>query len=387
LESNISFKPKKNKILRNFAIISIIFDVEIFYLPTPTINKSYFEFMKAVLNPRPCFSFLLVFGFFAIHSAQAQEKKQSVFEYLTAQEAIKLTLSTDYTELLAGRKKNEYQPATLSNEAGKVFNVEIRPRGKFRRKTCEVPPVKIKFSKKALRSEGLDTLNEMKLVMPCYNNDRGNELVIKEYLTYRMFEHLTQASVRARLIKLTLIDTHVEKKRTMYAILLEDQEETIARIGGTLVEAYGTPADSLITNQAALVTMFEYMIGNTDWEISMMRNVRLVRSNSPEGKILVVPYDFDFSGLVSAPYASPSSESGLKNVRERFLMSNGLQLEHLRRATRQIYSARNELLALCDSKHLSRSASADMKQYLESFFSKAAESDQLPEKMKAPAMD
>jgi hypothetical protein len=315
-----------------------------------------------------------------------QSKVLSVFDYLTVDEAAKITLSLDYTELLSNRKTTQYMPATLSNSAGKTFSVEVRTRGKFRRKTCEIPPIKIKFSKKGLLGEGLDTFNEIKLVLPCVNNDQGDELIIREYLTYRMFEHMTKACVRARLIKLTLIDTHVEKKRNMYAILLEDKEEIMARMGGVEVEEYGLPADSLIANQAALVAMFEYMVGNTDWDISMLRNVHVIRSNQG-GKAMVIPYDFDFSGLVAAPYASPSSESGLKNVRERFLMPYGLPTEQLQKATRQIVGARKELLSICNSKHLSRQGAEDMKNYLQSFFDKATESDQMPTRMKAPAMD
>jgi hypothetical protein len=342
--------------------------------------------MKANRSNSIVFLALTALLTFVVSAMSAQNTKISVFDYLTAEEATKITLSVDYTELLAARKTNQYFPGTLANAEGKSFEVEVRPRGKFRRKTCEVPPLKIKFGKKRLRAEGLDTLNEMKLVMPCFDNDMGDELVIKEYLTYRMFEHLTKAAVRARLVKLTLVDTHVEKKRTMYALLLEDQEETVARLGGIAVEQYGIPTDSLIGNQAALVSMFEYMIGNTDWEISMMRNIRLIRSTQAS-KVLVVPYDFDFSGLVGAPYASPSSESGLKNVRERFLMSNGLSIEQLQRATRQIYNARKELLAICQNKHLSRQGQDYMQTYLQSFFDKAGESTDMPTRMKAPAMD
>ena len=155
--------------------------------------------------------------------------------------------------------------------------------------------IKLKFKKKELLNAGFDTLNEIKLVLPCYENQLGDELVIREYLASKIYERLSPASVRARLIKLTIHDTHVEKsKKTMYAILVEDEEETCARIGGSPVEQYGISPDSLHTNQAALMVVFEYMIGNTDWEISMLRNVRLVKGHE-SSKIIAMPYDFDFT--------------------------------------------------------------------------------------------
>jgi len=320
--------------------------------------------------------------------AQAQEpntlplRPKSIFEILTQKEAVKMVLETDLTTIIEQKKTNQYFPAMLRSDDGKIYRVEVKPRGKFRRKVAVFPPLKLKFKKKDLVADGLDTLNEIKLVLPCYESEKGDELIIREYLAYRMFEHLTDASVRARLIRLTIRDTHVEKsRRPMYAILLEDEEELVARLHGKLNEEYGTPIDSLHTNQAALTVMFQYMIGNTDWEISMLRNVRLIRA--PEsGKVLVVPYDFDFSGLVSAPYSSPSSDTGLKTVRDRFLMSNGLKPEPLKRALNTLKSAQPAFYSLCKSKYLDYSASEDMRDFLHSFFDKLGGKGEIPQMMK-----
>ncbi len=151
------------------------------------------------------------------------------------------------------------------------------------------------------------------------------------------------------------------------------------------VEQYGLPTDSLLINQACLVSMFEYMIGNTDWDLSMIRNVKTIRAPD-SGKIILIPYDFDFSGLVSAPYASPSSETGLRSVRERFLFSNGLPPEALKRATQRLRGLRKEMLAICRSKYLSKEASDQMVMYLDSFFTKAESvQDNMPATMAAPA--
>ena len=297
-----------------------------------------------------------------------------------------MTLEADMTTILENRNKDIYYPATLTGADGKSFKVEIKLRGKYRRKIAEIPPLKIKFKKKDLKAEGLDTLNEIKLVLPVYDNALGDELVIKEYLAYRMLEKLTSASVRARLVRLTIRDMHVEQSKKVYAIMVEDEEETTARMNGTLVEQYGLSPDSLIMNQAALVSVFQYMIGNTDWDISMMRNVRLIKSPTT-GKILVVPFDFDFAGLVSAPYASPSSDSGLKTVRDRFMMANGIKTEHLRRALKSVQAAQDDLYDICRSKHLSRAASDDMINYLGTFFRQIEEKDEVPMMFKMPETD
>ncbi len=325
-----------------------------------------------------------LFGFNtqAQDSSRVNARPKSIFEVLTQKEAEKMTLETDLTTIIELKKTSQYFPATLRSEDGKVYRIEVKPRGKFRRKVSVFPPLKLKFKKKDLVAEGLDTLNEIKLVLPCYESDLGDELIVREYIAYRMFEHLTAASMRARLIRLTIRDTHVEKaRRPMFAILLEDEEELVSRLNGQLNEEYGIPTDSLHTYQAALTVMFQYMIGNTDWEISMLRNVRLVRT-AESGKTLLVPYDFDFSGLVSAPYSSPSSDSGLKTVRDRFLMGNGLKPEQLKRALNTLKSAKSTLYSLCKSKYLGYHASEDMSNFLRSFFEKVEGKNDIPQLIK-----
>ena len=338
----------------------------------------------------PCFSFkrsIFAVGllfFYAISLLGQTTKRQSIYDYLTAEEGVKLTIETDFTSLIANRKTTDYQAAMITTDDGKAFEAQVKPRGKYRRKICEVPPIKIKFSKKMLLAAGFDTLNEIKLVVPCFDDVRGEKLIVKEYIAYRMFERLTAASVRARIIKVTLKDNHVEAtKRQMLCLLVEDEEETCARLRGNELEVYGIEPDSLLMNQAALVAVFQYMIGNTDWDISMMRNIRLIQSRET-GKVLLLPYDFDFSGFVSAPYASPSSDSGLLTVRDRFLMADGIDEESLKRAVQIIRSAKKDLLDLCKNKYISKESSNEMIFFLESYYQRIGEGDTVPGTMQYP---
>ena len=308
----------------------------------------------------------------------------SIYDFLTKDEGAKLVLETDLTTLMSERRTAEYLPGTISTPDGKSFPLKIRPRGKFRRKICEVPPLKVKFSKKVLAAAGFNDMNEIKLVIPCFDNNQGDDLIVREYIAYRMFERLSAASFRARLIRLTIKDNHVERtRRQVLCILLEDKEQVCQRLSGVEYEQYGIAPDSLHMNQAALVSLFQYMIGNTDWDVSMMRNLLLMRPTEG-GKSYVVPYDFDFSGFVNAPYASPSTESGLKTVRDRFMMADGITPESLRRAAQTIKAAKKDLLDLCKHKFISRDASYDLEQYLTSFFARLDETQELPTVLPMP---
>lgn len=316
--------------------------------------------------------------------AQNTVAPKTFFEHMTAEEGAEITLEADLTTLMENRRSTDYQPAVLTLAQGKSYQVKVMPKGKFRRKIAEMPPLKIKLPKKVLLAEGFDTLSELKLVLPCIDTREGGHLIVKEYLIYQMFERLSHACVRARLVKVTLRDNHVgQSTKKMYGLIVEDNEETAARLKGNELEQYGLPMDSLVLHQAALVAMFEYMIGNTDWDVSMQRNVRLIRSND-YNKVLVVPYDFDFSGLVGAPYASPNSESGLETVLDRFLMANGIPKEALRQAAQILKTAKKDFYDLCYSKHLSRDETKNMHEYLDTFYDNIDKNYDVPVRMTVP---
>ena len=67
--------------------------------------------------------------------------------------------------------------------------------------------------------------------------------------------------------------------------------------------------------EMATLDVFEYMIGNTDWSAVFNHNVVLIRDAA--GRATAVPYDFDFSGLVDADYASVAPELPIRDVKQR----------------------------------------------------------------------
>jgi hypothetical protein len=61
--------------------------------------------------------------------------------------------------------------------------------------------------------------------------------------------------------------------------------------------------------------LFQYLIGNTDFSFAALHNTRAVQLR--DGTVLPVAYDFDFSGLVAAHYATPDPRMGIRKVTER----------------------------------------------------------------------
>lgn len=323
------------------------------------------------------FSLSLFLSFALSTHSQPAAKPASVFETLTQEEAAKIQLELDLEALLQNRKKASYLPATLTDAAGQTFRLEVRTRGKFRRRKCEIPPIKLKFVQADLLTQHLDTLNEIKLVLPCTADASNEQLIVREYIAYRMFESLSPNSARARLIRLELKPGAKKRSQKMFALLVEHEEEIAVRLQSTPVIDWGVEQGRLQMDQAALLVLFEYLIGNTDWELDMCRNVLLLQPAGGE-KLLSVPFDFDFSGLVNAPYAMPNSTTGLKRTRDRFLMDKGIDKAALQRAKETILSARPTLQNWCKSRYLSAASSTEMLDFLDAFFAGVANKEVIP---------
>jgi hypothetical protein len=99
-----------------------------------------------------------------------------------------------------------------------------------------------------------------------------------------------------------------------YAFFTEHFESFARRQGGVVraTQPVDWRADAM---GVTTFDLFEYAIGNTDWSAVHAHNVLLVES--PSGLVTPVPYDFDFSGLVDAEYATPAPQLKLRSVRQR----------------------------------------------------------------------
>ena len=138
---------------------------------------------------------------------------QSIFDLLNQQTLVEMTLVAELDSLINERRTNHYSKANLTYKDGagidRKYEVGVKPRGKFRRRVCDFPPLKLKFSKDQLEAAGLSKHNDLKLVTHCMEADEYNEsLIMKEYLAYKMYNELTPNSFRVQLVRITYQDKH-----------------------------------------------------------------------------------------------------------------------------------------------------------------------------------
>ncbi len=251
-------------------------------------------------------------------------------------EILNLRLATDLKTTLKdiGKDHGDFEfegeglhPATLSylDADGNpvVLDVDVSTRGHFRRhpRNCNFPPLRLRFKPDRPRGTIFEGQNKLKLVTHCRDKqDESEQYVLLEYLVYRSYMLLTDKSSRVRLARTTYVDTEGKRDSlTTYSFLIEDDDRMAARNGASVLDSLGVHQADTDDEHGTLVALFQYFIGQADWKVSALHNIKLLNAGSflP----IMVPFDFDFSGVVDAKYASPPEELGTQSVRERVFIS------------------------------------------------------------------
>ncbi len=238
-------------------------------------------------------------------------------------ETLHLTLVADFNDIHKDRKEDsKYEAAELffgpAAADADGLELKIKTRGRFRLKksTCKYPPLRLNFPKKSVTGTVFEGQDKLKLVTHCEDRDSYEVNLVEEYLAYRIYNLLTDISFRVRLARMTYVDVRGKDDPVIrYGFFIEDEDAMAARLGGRLAEAPRANPYEYNGEGAALVTVFQYMVGNTDFSLVHFHNIKLFRS--AERGYFPIAYDFDWSGLVDAPYARPDPLLNTRSVRRR----------------------------------------------------------------------
>lgn len=301
------------------------------------------------------------------------QEEQSIFDVMSHEEVLHVTLEADFAHIDTMRRSAEKHKAKLSFQditgAQQQWDVKLKTRGNYRRMNCTMPPLKINFKKKDLVAAGLSKFDDFKLVTHCVSNkSEAKALIAKEYLGYKLYNELTDFSYRVQLLKITYKDTSTGNKSKYWAFLIEDTAELKSRIGATetVSNPIGLPRDTFHDSIIKIVSLYQYLIGNSDWDVNVGRNVKFVRR---EDKVIPIPYDFDFSGLVSASYAIPNPNYDLASVQSRIFLGFTEDIERLKSTISYFKTKRRNLLKIIDDFNiLSPDTREYLMMYLDSFF-------------------
>ncbi len=333
--------------------------------------------MKTICRHKYFYAFqVLVFLFFyagLYGQENPQASKSSIFELFSGDDYAEFDLTYNFEELEQLKKTDNYLKGVLEfedkNKAVQKWDIELKARGKYRRRICDFPPLKIKFDKKDLSDNGFKKDNDMKLVTHCLDDYAGKENVLREYLAYQLYQLHSEHYYRTQLVKITYRDSESNQKIRGIGILLEDNETLERRLEAEECDnCFSLPQDTFYQDNLHTTSLFQYMIGNSDWSITMSRNVDMLKCKNEE-KFYIIPYDFDFSGLVNASYALPNSDFQQKSIRDRVFMGFYKDVNELKPFCSFFLSKKEEVLDFVkDFKELPSFSRRDIKEFLESFY-------------------
>jgi hypothetical protein len=296
-------------------------------------------------------------------------------------ELIDVRIAAPFSTIMDERNSDEEYDGKLqyTGDAGETVEVDvgIRSRGRFRlrKRICEFAPLRLNFRKSQTEGSLFHHQDKVKLVTHCEDDsDRYQQAVVREFVVYRILNELTDLSFRARLMRVTYVDTDGgHRDRIRYGFIVEEDRRLAKRADLKVMDMVSTWPGGLHPEYTNLVSLFHFLIGNTDYspvmgaegacchnQVLMGRTGELLRS---------VPYDFDQAGLVNARHARPNPRFRLNNVRQRLYRGYCENNRYLDATIRHFQDKRDAILGVVrEQRELTDKDRKSISSYIERFY-------------------
>lgn len=213
---------------------------------------------------------------------------------------------------------------TLAIDDGAPVAVSCEPYGISRLRECQLPSLHLEIDGGGLPAPDLAGHDSLRLVTPCRLRGDHDRHAVLEHLVYATYAQVTDIALRTRLARLRFDDTgKADAQTTGYGFFIEDIDDVAARFDRNWQPTEPKTLSELDPEQLTLMTLFQFMIGNTDWSAvrahgteRCCHNVAVLWGDATDTG-LVVPFDFDQSGVVDPPYAAPAPGLEIQTVRQR----------------------------------------------------------------------
>jgi hypothetical protein len=293
---------------------------------------------------------------------------------------LEITLRFDLSAYFRSKPKKGYIKANITFHLNKsdslTRNIRLRTRGEFRNQYCGFPPIELSFKNADFGYSDLNGISKLKLVPQCKTSSINENYVLREYLTYKLFQVFTDTSFRVRLLNINYIDTEKKRKPIRQSgFFIEPVETLTARTNSIQINTANLNQKSIIPTIMDRLAIFNYMIGNYDWAVPNQHNVKVIKPLvlTSTGRVIAIPYDFDWTGLVNADYAIPAENIGTQNVRERLFLGVCRSREDYQKDLVMFLDKKEEFYNVIKQfPYLSQRDKKDMTGYLDGFYNQLA---------------
>ncbi len=240
-------------------------------------------------------------------------------------EIFDLTVRVPLTKLIRLAGDASDVTGSLELDGGTSIPMTCNKYGISRLRECDLASLTFTVEASDVRGTPFDGLQTLRLVTPCRLRGDYDKYTMLEYLVYRSYAVIAEPALQVRLVHVRFQDSkNPGKYEAGYAFFIEDIAAVAARGGRAWLDIQSQRTSDLDAAQLTVMTLFQFMVGNTDWSAFTGRpddrcchNVAVF---GQEGGDLntVLPFDFDQTGLVNPPYAAPPDPNlGILRVTDR----------------------------------------------------------------------
>ncbi len=222
---------------------------------------------------------------------------------------LNVTIETDLSALLQDRDIDaKYHKAKVSVGNGPYAEMQLKVRGNFRsmEANCAFPPFFVRVPKKTTGGGYFDSHSKLKIVNPCSIDPQYEQFIAQEFLAYKVFNLLTDSSFRVQPLQIKYLNTSNQDTVRTFSFFIEDAQSLGWRLGAKEVEEVPFYPVASNYSSSTLIDLFQFMLGNADWGFPD-HNLQVFAA--PKKDSLMVPYDFDLSGMVNADYSHLKNEN------------------------------------------------------------------------------
>ena len=246
-------------------------------------------------------------------------------ELFTDTEIIDITIQIPLKKLMRQSKSAPNVGGSLEFDDGRSIPMTCNKYGISRLRECELASLAFYVESDDVRGTLFEGQTVLRMVTPCRLRGNYDTYTVLEYLVYRSYAVIADPAIRVRLVRVHFRDSEKPAKEQLgYAFFIEDIAHAAARNGQAWLDIQSQKLSDLDPAQLTVMTLFQYLIGNTDWSAVVGRpddrcchNVA-VFGHEEGGLNTVVPFDFDQTGIVDPPYAAPPDASlGIRRVTDR----------------------------------------------------------------------
>ncbi len=296
-------------------------------------------------------------------------------DFFDKEEPLLITLRFNIRDFMRTKNKSDYYDAVISAKISDndslTQKIRLKARGERRLAYCDFPPIMLNFKSSDPDSGTFQNKGKLKLVTHCNNAAMNETFVLKEYLVYRLYNLVSPYSFKTRLVRINYQDAESENKTfTAYGFLIEDEEKMASRNDAVVLDNMNLTQKAMILDDMLRTAVFQYMIGNTDWAVPSLHNIKVLKSTKIfSAQAIPVPYDFDYSGLVNTNYSAPAPELPIKSVTERYYLGICASKEELSSVLDEFDKLKGPFLETVSSfTLLSPNAQKQVTAYLNSFY-------------------